>query len=272
MVLYVIGNGFDLKHGLKTRYCDFYTYLKTNDVEEFEIINDLWGNPIDNNYLWADFENNFANINPAIFDMLCHLYPDLSLFENVFKKDIINSLKKWIKHIEKEEVQATFFDFNEDDVFLDFNYTSTLTNKYNVDINNDFKIHGNIYLTYYGDELFSLIFGHGVNSPNCLNQVKQKREYTRFFQSTTKEATKIINEDKSRFFSNLERIKNNITKIVFLGFSYSDVDYKYIEKVYAILPSSTQSELWFFTEQDKIKAINYVKKLELSNCEIKQSK
>lgn len=28
---YVIGNGFDLSHGMKTKYTDFYEYLKTND-------------------------------------------------------------------------------------------------------------------------------------------------------------------------------------------------------------------------------------------------
>ncbi|MBK7465948.1 MAG: hypothetical protein IPJ43_03540 [Saprospiraceae bacterium] len=30
-ILYIIGNGFDINLGMKTRYSDFYTYYKTTN-------------------------------------------------------------------------------------------------------------------------------------------------------------------------------------------------------------------------------------------------
>ena len=32
MKLYIIGNGFDIAHGIPCRYSDFYTYLEKKDV------------------------------------------------------------------------------------------------------------------------------------------------------------------------------------------------------------------------------------------------
>lgn len=34
--LFIIGNGFDISHGLPTRYCDFQTYLKKEYPEASE--------------------------------------------------------------------------------------------------------------------------------------------------------------------------------------------------------------------------------------------
>lgn len=36
--LFIIGNGFDISHGLPTRYCDFQTYLKKEYPEASEDI------------------------------------------------------------------------------------------------------------------------------------------------------------------------------------------------------------------------------------------
>ncbi|WP_259338119.1 bacteriophage abortive infection AbiH family protein [Staphylococcus xylosus] len=37
--LFVIGNGFDIKHGLKTNYQNFKNEVAKNDLKLFEIIN-----------------------------------------------------------------------------------------------------------------------------------------------------------------------------------------------------------------------------------------
>jgi len=61
-ILFLIGNGFDLNLGMKTRYRDFYDYYtnlpKDNDsdvVKSFK--NELWNN-ID---LWSDLERELGN-------------------------------------------------------------------------------------------------------------------------------------------------------------------------------------------------------------------
>ncbi|EKG1107896.1 hypothetical protein O1O41_004383, partial [Escherichia coli] len=43
MKLYVIGNGFDVHHGLDTRYTSFGLYLKNNYWETYELLLDYYG-------------------------------------------------------------------------------------------------------------------------------------------------------------------------------------------------------------------------------------
>lgn len=48
---FFIGNGFDLKMGLKSRYKDFYNYLLSQNYENI-IVDKIKDNPDE----WADFE------------------------------------------------------------------------------------------------------------------------------------------------------------------------------------------------------------------------
>ena len=38
MKLYIIGNGFDIAHGIPCRYRDFYTYLKNNRRDVLDVM------------------------------------------------------------------------------------------------------------------------------------------------------------------------------------------------------------------------------------------
>ncbi|WP_414170993.1 AbiH family protein [Staphylococcus epidermidis] len=44
--LFVIGNGFDIKHGLNTSFQNFKNEVKKNDLKLFEIINEAEKNII----------------------------------------------------------------------------------------------------------------------------------------------------------------------------------------------------------------------------------
>ena len=61
MKLYVIGNGFDLAHGLKTSYHDYYSFVKDNANKEngWDIILDYY--PKDHEF-WSDAETNICLI------------------------------------------------------------------------------------------------------------------------------------------------------------------------------------------------------------------
>lgn len=59
--LYILGNGFDIAHGLKTKYSDFYKYLLENkDTQTFlyNIIN-AYGTYDDE--WWNTFEENLGD-------------------------------------------------------------------------------------------------------------------------------------------------------------------------------------------------------------------
>jgi hypothetical protein len=89
-ILYIIGNGFDINLGLKTRYSDFYEYYKhiksTNDL-----INDLKDEISKDILNWSDLELAFGrymkNLN------------SIEEFDQVFE-DIVNSLGDYLSNEE----------------------------------------------------------------------------------------------------------------------------------------------------------------------------
>ncbi len=56
--LYIIGNGFDMQHGIKSKYSDFREYIETKDES-------LKAKPeeyFDSDVLWSNFEEASADI------------------------------------------------------------------------------------------------------------------------------------------------------------------------------------------------------------------
>lgn len=60
--LYIIGNGFDIFTGLKTRYSDFRKWLECNYISIYEAMTSIYGN---DGEWWNDFENELGNLNIA---------------------------------------------------------------------------------------------------------------------------------------------------------------------------------------------------------------
>ena len=54
--LYIIGNGFDIQHGLKSRYWDFKEYLDIKDRNLVDKLEEYFGADA----LWSDFEETLA--------------------------------------------------------------------------------------------------------------------------------------------------------------------------------------------------------------------
>ncbi|WP_292620253.1 AbiH family protein [Mesorhizobium sp.] len=58
--LYVIGNGFDLHHGIESGYRHFGEYLKANDAATFEVVERYFELDAD---FWSDFGARLASFN-----------------------------------------------------------------------------------------------------------------------------------------------------------------------------------------------------------------
>ena len=60
--LYIIGNGFDLHHGLDTSYKNFRdnVVLKTPNLRK--LLLDLYGDAINEDMWWSDFEAKLSDI------------------------------------------------------------------------------------------------------------------------------------------------------------------------------------------------------------------
>ena len=60
--LYVIGNGFDLHHGMPTSYKSYRIWLEENHHDVYERLNNLYSDGIDEAEWWNDFETNLGYI------------------------------------------------------------------------------------------------------------------------------------------------------------------------------------------------------------------
>ena len=62
-VLYIIGNGFDLFHGIKSSYGSFRKWLQTHDYDTYQTYETV----CDYDALWSDFETGMAYVSRDFF-------------------------------------------------------------------------------------------------------------------------------------------------------------------------------------------------------------
>lgn len=63
--LYIIGNGFDLHHGINSSYKNFHEWMNENNPDVIEKVDEIYG--ICDDEWWSDFENQLASLDV----MLC---------------------------------------------------------------------------------------------------------------------------------------------------------------------------------------------------------
>lgn len=169
--LYLIGNGFDVAHGLYTDYWNFRTYLEQNHPEflgEFEKLYDihqlddtepwytieaqeLWNKTV-NNDLWSAFEESMGHPNTTeMLEFSSCILDDLDLeggnigiqdTMDVYWREqfgFINVLqdyvKEWIQQIDTSGILPRKKELigNNEDYFLNFNYTDVLEHVYQIE-------------------------------------------------------------------------------------------------------------------------------------------
>ena len=142
-LLFILGNGFDLFHGLKSKYSDFRNYLnekakKDSDVKIF--IRDFQSEfqSSDTDSLWNNFENSLCHIKLAETSLSISKNEVNDRINKVCKvqKDASKYLLQWLNDEVKNQsinksgalsaILSNYKD-NLDDLFvLNFNYTDTI--------------------------------------------------------------------------------------------------------------------------------------------------
>lgn len=259
--LYIIGNGFDLWHGLPTRYQDFSKYTLDNEIYFDEYFNFK----SNENYLWTDFENDLStfdfegfykeNNNVDIMDddfrpsMMFCVEDDITEQSNQLVETINNTFYDWINEIELDRVKKKY-DFRSNSFFISFNYTSVLTDIYNIKNDNIFYIHGNV------DNYDELIIGHN-KSLEVEPEVDEEGNGNRTILSDSESAARIpygsfikpvndIIQSNEVIFNKLLSVNN----VVVLGHSLNKIDLPYFEKINQI----TKKPLWqvsYYNDSDK---------------------
>lgn len=190
--LFIIGNGFDIAHGLNTRYSDFMKYLlqyetppreiypgwiyiddMSRDDQERHTLYDKITKYIPEDELWMCFEDALGNIDIEQIkednscymlgygdenwrDSAHHDYQYMINEELSFTKSVTEWFRKWIASINTKVLpkHAIVQIIGTDDIFLNFNYTDTLEKVYGIDECRIKYIHGK------ADRGDRLILGH----------------------------------------------------------------------------------------------------------------
>lgn len=257
--LYIIGNGFDLHHGLPTQYWRFKNYLEKVDREVYDWVDNYIA--IDED--WAELEVSLADLDTEniVFELESFLvsysaedWSDAGHHDFQFEvKKVATGLSAglqqhfadWIRSIPmpaRDQVPQLLNSLDKEAAYLTFNYTSTLTKLYDIASENILHIHGE-----GEDESADLVLGHAraAADRSSLQGKLDEDTDTRFaqamgilddyFEKTFKPSARIIEQQKPYF----EGLKT-IAQVVVLGHSLSKVDEAYFLALVEALQGSPQ--------------------------------
>lgn len=268
MNFFIIGNGFDIAHKMKTRYSDFRKFLVekyfpegfvsnsiceipyTNEEDEYDekdvvsaIINIL--DSTEKNYEeWNDVESSLGNLDYSPFLDTYGLFEGEQVKETYYRNEscaqslcralsyIDDLFQDWLSTIEHPKNGISGFKNiidKDNDLFLTFNYTKTLEVIYNV--KNICHIHGMISEKIY--------WGHGKNKYDT-DSIQRKwfgaENYINKLQNKLKKDTQGAFLKNISFFRKLNiYAKREHMNIYSFGFSFSDVDLYYLKEIFSIL-------------------------------------
>jgi hypothetical protein len=250
--LYVIGNGFDLHHGIRSAFRDFGRFLEASDSSRYTLLEDYFAV---NDGFWSDFEARLADFDADTLiehssDLLVpygarewsdshhHDYQfEIERVVEGLSTGLKSAFAKWIRQLEIPDpttIRSKLVRLDTTATFLNFNYTPSLTTLYGVGPSQVLHIHGSA-TNPDGD----LILGHGWNpgergSSNDSLDLEEtdtrvadgNRIIDQYFKLTYKPTHSVIAAHQS-FFESLRRTR----RIVVMGHSLADVDLPYFREI-----------------------------------------
>ena len=276
-VLYILGNGFDMMHGVKSSYYAFRDSIGKHNSLWTDI--DLLWPEVD---LWADFENNLAHFDAKIMadkfivENWLNLNDAYSVdadagefylsVENAIRPienicyELPLALRRWVDKLSIGTDDRPLKHIFVNGKVLCFNYTEFVETLYGISHENVCYIHGCRKKEKYHPK-DTLIIGHlpgesndeynkieGLkkepnNFRNVLTELAQEeaiRLISEYDEELTKNSDDIINSHQY-FFEDLESVEN----VVVIGHSLSGVDWDYFIKVKNSLKNRNNVH-WYF--------------------------
>ncbi len=251
MRLYIIGNGFDIRHGLPTGYKHFKSYVAKNDqelydsIEEYIPAGDEWNElesalgEIDYELILQNSEMFLASYNTDDWsDAYHHDYQyEIDKITRMLSARLKKQFADWVKGIniaDADNSEQYIPPIPRESLYFSFNYTNTLQQIYAVPDEQIIHIHGNCS---YDDDL---ILGHSFRVEKSLNPYIGPDQDTRiaeaydsideYFGNTFKPSEDIIEDiikEERVFFSSLK----NVDEVIVLGHSLAEVDGKYFAEI-----------------------------------------
>lgn len=250
MKLYIIGNGFDLYHGLKTSFKDFKEFMMLKDNPIIKKWEEIISIELDEN--WSNIEQSFEYVEYEELVNKCSYYlkgynednwkdsfhHDYEYEINRYLELATNSneyLREWLNNTNLSTSPKVELD--KESIFLSFNYTNLLEECYEISPNNVCHIHG----SYIGN---NMILGH--NNPNVKKEIFNisnededvriiggNRIMNNSIEKSFKNSNKYIRENRV-FFNRI----SDVDEIIIIGHSsssISSVDREYYKEIKSIL-------------------------------------
>lgn len=250
---YIIGNGFDLHHGIVSSYKAFGAYLSRHDQATYRVVERYFS--VDEGF-WSTFEEQLASLDVDTLiddasaflasygaedwsDSYHHDYQyEIEQVADAVSATLRARFGEWIRQLrfpDPSEIVDNRLPVEPSATFLNFNYTPSLQRLYGVPDSRILHIHGAAT-----DPDASLVLGHGWEPEDNLDPYRFERDpedadmrvvegqsiIDDYFQRTFKPTERII-ESNAAFFAGLRQIE----KIFVMGHSLSSVDHAYFHEV-----------------------------------------
>lgn len=267
--LFILGNGFDRAHDLKTSYSDFKEWLLAHRrLDVIAELQSLFPAQQDGEFLlWSQFEKALAQYGKNAVEgwALDSLYVaieesgerEIFTSGDVLDTAIIDIVQKyfsaWVNDIEVSGMRI--FDFDNSAKFITFNYTETLERLYSIPSDKILHIHGKAH----SDS--GIIVGHrtiidplsGSFDNNDFRGNNNSIQNLADLADMYKPSEEIIRQN-SAFFNSL----SDVDTVIVIGHSCSDVDELYFKATAANVRPSIS---WRFCYFDELKDLANIEKL-----------
>lgn len=278
MKLFIIGNGFDIAHGLPTQYSEFRDYLEEIDFDFLIKLEAAYGfvtesrKDLVNNLLWRDFESNLSSINEEeIVDGALSIDMGLeggdvdiedtlnTYWEEEYKyiQNLNDYVKSWVQEIDINVLpKTTKIRRNLKDLFLTFNYTLVLERVYKIDSEQILHIHGSLN----NDKDYEPVIGHGnaeIIERTKASAVEASENFwekessiynalTDYLERTRKDVPFYLCYN-NEFFLKL----HSVDQVNVVGHSWGDVDLPYFKKVLQNVGQNTIWNIYYYKDKEE---------------------
>lgn len=284
--LYIIGNGFDLHHDLKTSYAAFCRHVKENDKELYEFLESYVDVDLDKDGLWKNFEKDLgtfdhvgfysdydytepSNDNFKLSDMF-GVEDELTAKSEMMIEKMCQALYDWLDEIVYLDKGYKALPLDTYARYLTFNYTPTLNLLYSIPDENILHIHHSV-ATHGSD----LVFGHGsiIEEVRLLDD-KGNGNYPSSSYSNAESASKMLlahfyKDTKNIIRKNVKFFDNlwDIDEIIVLGHSLNDIDLSYFGYIMKIVGNDISWIVSYYSDDecegmnDRLKSVGAIGKI-----------
>lgn len=281
MKVFIIGNGFDKGHGLKTGYLDFRTYLENlyrdflYAFEEHYYIYPRADEDAKKKLLWNELESNLANIDEDVIieqavsidmdlesgdvgieDTLYYYFTDEYKYIRLLEK----YLKQWVRTMRIRDINrpTTLITDVADATFITFNYTSVLETVYKIGEGKIIHIHGSLR-----ERDGAPILGHGNKLK--IKNIKEKRQIAeKEFNEKEISICKVVEDyylqthkDIIKYMHKLSILKNkDINEIIVIGHSLAGVDMPYFTNIDLFTNKKANWIVYYYSASESQKMFN----------------